>query len=346
MPTLELVAPEAARIDRDGPRPQWWDSVPAYGVGGADVAAVLGMEDNNSALKVYMRKRAEIPRDPDNRYTRMGRRMEGVIAELFAEETGLDVRPSPGLIGHVDRPWMVAALDRLVAEPDGVIAPLECKNRSAYQDKKWGEDGDSIPDGAALQAHWYNGVTGYDHTWMAVLLGGNTFRWYRIERDQELIDLLTKQMGAFWHDHVLAGVPPEIDESAATSELLNRLWDADPGKIVQVDPLVVTPLLLRRAALKAQAKDIERQLAGVENKIKDQLREAEIGMAGAQKLVTWKRTKGFATKKFREQHPELAAEYTIPVTVDAIDVERLAEERPDLYRAFQVRSLTVPTGGK
>ena len=50
--------------------------------------------------------------------------------------------------------------------------------------------GDSIPDEYQLQIQHYMAVTGYAGAYIAVLIGGNTFRWKFVERDEELISML------------------------------------------------------------------------------------------------------------------------------------------------------------
>lgn len=46
----------------------------------------------------------------------------------------------------------------------------------------------------------------------AVLSGGQKFIWKRVERDQELIDVLTDQLVNFWGNNVVKGVKFIIDK--------------------------------------------------------------------------------------------------------------------------------------
>ena len=48
---------------------------------------------------------------------------------------------------------------------------------------------------------------------MAVLFGGNKLETFRLHRNSELIAELLHFGKQFWHDHVLAEVPPPVDES-------------------------------------------------------------------------------------------------------------------------------------
>ena len=65
---------------------------------------------------------------------------------------------------------------------------LECKTASPYMADHW-KNG-QIPIHYELQCHHYMVVTGADCWYIAVLIYGREFKWYRIERDEELINYL------------------------------------------------------------------------------------------------------------------------------------------------------------
>lgn len=52
-------------------------------------------------------------------------------------------------------------------------------------------------------------MTVYRGAYIAVLVGGNTFRWKFIERDEELISMLLELELAFWN-HVQDCTPPPL----------------------------------------------------------------------------------------------------------------------------------------
>ncbi len=62
-------------------------------------------------------------------------------------------------------------------------------------------------------------VTGYRGAYIAVLIGGNTFRWRFVERDEELIAMLIKLESDFWQ-HVQNNTPPPLDGSEASTKFL------------------------------------------------------------------------------------------------------------------------------
>lgn len=85
--------------------------------------------------------------------------------------------------------------------------------------------------------------------------------------------------------------------------------------------------------------------AAVRKQIEARLGDAETGTIAGRPVVNFKRDGMFAAKKFTADHPETAAKYTRPVTKDELDTKTLAQEQPDLYRAYRARRF-VPVAPK
>ncbi|MGW1277995.1 YqaJ viral recombinase family nuclease [Streptomyces tsukubensis] len=333
-PTGVIAAP--AGLDRE----QWLDARRA-GVGGSDIAAVLGMSKYTSPLELYLDKVGElgdVPRSPELVEAAFwGHQHEPTIASVFAERTGLGVVEGPGMLAHVERRWMLANVDRYVldeqAQPSSL---LEIKTRSAYQLDEWLL---GVPDGPALQTHWYLAVTGYRHAHVAALLGGNRLIIHRVERDEALVAHLVEIVGQFWQN-VLDRVPPPVDGSEATESLLGHLYTVRSGAVTVADPSDVLPLLDRRRELKAREARTADELREIDNRLKSVAGEAEIVKTLGRTAFTWKQNGPLSTKRFAAAHPDLAQQYTH--RVDALDTARLAAERPDEFRAHRARRLVVP----
>jgi putative phage-type endonuclease len=312
-------------------------------LGGSDIAAILGMDKYRKPRHVWLEKRGELPDLPRSPFleeaAEIGTELEPWIADKFARVTGTTVE-TIGTLAHVERDWMTVNLDRVVHGCDETCL-LECKNRSEYLAKDWS---DGVPDGPALQAHWGMAVTGLGHAHVAALIGGNKFRQFRIDRDDELIGHLVALAADFWATVVDpdAAAPP-VDGSDAATELLAHLWETTADAMTVVDETVVMPLTRRREQLKKQIKDAEAELADVENQVKDLLGPKEIGTdAHMRELVSWKQNGQFAAKRFRDAEPELAAAYTRPMP--GLDVKALQNDHPDIYRKYRARVLRVPKG--
>ncbi len=72
-------------------------------------------------------------------------------------------------------------------------------------------------------------VTGYKGAYIAALIGGNTFRWRFIERDEELIAMLIQLEADFW-EYVKSETPPPLDGSEAAAKFLAERFPASVPK--------------------------------------------------------------------------------------------------------------------
>ena len=102
---------------------------------------------------------------------------------------------------------MIADVDRMVV---GENAGLECKTASPYMAEKW-KDG-KMPLSYQLQCYHYMAVCNADAWYLSVLIYGKEFKYYRIERDEEIIADLIRIEKDFWEDHVMKKVLPEAPD--------------------------------------------------------------------------------------------------------------------------------------
>jgi putative phage-type endonuclease len=326
-----------------------WLELRREGIGGSDAAAaVLGTDGRRSRWRLYLDKTGQGPAEElteaQAEWIEWGHAMEPVIAKMWARRQNIPGRLlRAGMLARRDRPWQRVNVDRIVTDCGLGLGPclLECKNRSAWQAAQWGPvDSDQIPDAPAIQVQHALAVTGYSHGHLLAGIGGNELRWYKIDADPALQAVITEEESWFWHDCVLARVPPPIDASEATGKILARLWDAEPGK--------VTPATDGQAAMVGRLREA-RQRAGeaaaeqarLENEVKQEMGDAEVLLdpGTGRPLVTWIPNGTFRDKAFRAERPELAAKYETVRHVTATGA--LAEDQPEVYRAYRSRQFTV-----
>lgn len=334
-PTARLLLPfDASREE--------WEQERRRGIGGSDVAGIFGLGGKwSSPRHVFEEKHGRSP-FRESEPAEIGREIEDFIAHMFTKRAGLRVSTPPGTLVNLDRPWMRANVDRFVLDGEGrVVAPLECKNRSEYQADEWE---DSVPDAPALQTYWYMAVGGWDHGYVAALVGGNKLRWHRLERDEEIIAQLVETCGTWFRRHVVEGTPPPADGLEGTTALLARLWDCEEDAIAEVGVDEAIRLRAEYQKRKQAVKDAADELRLVENKMRLAAGANEVVKANGVPVWSNKQNSTFAPKRFAEEQPELAAEYTR--MVPAIDTDRLKDERPDIYRMYRARQLRVPANAK
>lgn len=186
-----------------------WLKLRQIGIGGSDVAALLGLSKWRTPLDVYNSK-VEEPIEVDNVSMEWGRRLEPVIREKYTEAVGMEVTIPPFMFQHPEHTFMIADVDGIRA--DGRIVEI----KTARTQMGWGEEGtDEIPDYYKTQVQHYMTVLGAKSCDVAVLIGASDFRIYTVESDLELESLLIEAEADFWHNHVEPQLPPPpmtIDE--------------------------------------------------------------------------------------------------------------------------------------
>lgn len=246
-------------------------SMRATGIGGSDAATIMGANPYTQPLALWMEKRnPDGAPDIDNDAMYWGRRLEGVVREVWAERTGLPVFGTAGhLFRHPDMPWMLANLDGAVGE-----APADIyEGKTAGDPDAWGpSESDEYPEMYLWQCQHYMAVTGAKQAYLAVLIRGRDFRQYVVPRDQDLIDALVSSESAFW-TAVQAGVEPDIDLSCRdASDLIKARYPWHEAAITL--PSDAAALAERYMQLKNASKVLESDIDACRMALQTQLRGA------------------------------------------------------------------------
>jgi putative phage-type endonuclease len=288
------------------PREEWlaWRN---KGIGGSDAAAVCSMSRWKSPMDVWLEKTGQAEPREAGEAAHWGTLLEPIIRKEFINRTGLDVREEKSIIQHEKYPFMLANIDGIVEHPVRGEGILEIKTAGAYFAKDW-ENG--LSDEYLLQVNHYMAVTGYPYAYVAVLIGGNQFKWLLVERDDELIRMMLKMESAFWH-MVMTKTPPPIDGSNASCELLKRLYPESRAKskiTLPDDALQLIKVFEAAQAAEAEAT-LRKDTAG--NKLKEMLGEHETGTVG-NRTVSWKsiNSEKLNTKLLKSHYPSLYEEHT------------------------------------
>lgn len=286
-------------------RDQWLQDRRA-GIGGSDVAPILGLSKWRTPLDVYRDKRGESRPDEDNEPMLWGRALEPVIRQQYSDRTGRTVVVPNNMIFHPKHEFMLANLDGVT--DDNRL--LEIKTARSGQD--WGEPGtDEIPEAYALQVQHYLAVTGYAVADVAVLIGGSDFRLYEVPADTELQDMIIDAEAAFWQ-RVINGHEPDPITFAEAQQKFGR--SNATGTVMAGD--LATQAVRDLARIKAQIKELE--LAEESAKAIVMRAFGDSGdtlVSDNRTLATWKLAKAperFDATRFKAAHPDLAAQFTAP----------------------------------
>lgn len=295
-----------------------WLAMRNKGIGGSEAACIIGMSKWKSPFQLWLEKTGQVePEDlSDKECVHWGNVLEQAVADRFSELSGKKVRRQ-GMLQDELYPFMFANVDRWVV---GENAGLECKTTNAFNKDEW--EGDNIPDAYYCQCQWYMMVTGADKWYIACLIGGNSFVWKEVPRNEETITALRDAAIIFW-TKVAEKQMPEVDGSKNCSEALLRSF---PGG--QMDEVMLpddTADFANLLEMKKLHKDLEKQIKEQENKIKKALGDNEVARTTNYK-ITWK-TQGcggkFDRKAFDVDYPGVYDRYYTPGTTRKLTVKEI-----------------------
>lgn len=270
----------------------------------SEVSAVLGLShyaDGGSAFSLWWKKQPDWPGSPVTPNMHIGRKLEAVIGELWAEahpEAGL-WRPGAALWRSPVEEWLGATPDYLSVWPDhglvretnavggltfdgapitGVrVEPVECKSDEGGPG--WGEPGTAeVPAHHLAQVVTQCIVLGVPRG-RIMRLQGKRVTEYVIdvrEHDGLVADIVTK--GRAFHASLATGVAPDIDESEATARTLVELY---PAFMAGTSEIISDDLARDYREAKAAVKAAK----ALESFATNRIREA-LGRADAQYAVT------------------------------------------------------------
>lgn len=298
-----------------------WKQLRTHSIGGSDCGTILGMNNYQSPFTLWQKKlwADNYEEDiSDKIQVKFGHYNEQFVAKLFEEKTGKKLRKHNKMMYHKDYDFISANVDRVVI---GENALLECKTTSEFLKDKW-KDG-NVPESYMAQCYHYMAVTGVDVVYIAVLFGNSEFHYETIERDEEVINDIINAEVEFWNEYIVKGQRPPADDSEITSKALNNFWKETKNDVVNFDE-EKTALFKGILAIKEQQKELDKQLKGHQNQLKELLGENEFGEVSDYK-ASWKKQnrESFDAKRFKEENPELYEQYKKSSTTRTLNVKKL-----------------------
>lgn len=290
-----------------------WLEARRLGIGGSDVAALLGLSPYKTPVELWLDKTRRAPDiEPDaEQAERMhwGNVLEDVVARHYAERRGVRIQRINTQLQHPRYPAALANIDRAIVTEGsrarwddaegrvlGADRILEVKTAHALaaNSADWGEPGtDEVPQHYWLQVQWYLAITGLPLGDLAVLFGGQKFAEYTIPADRLLQDDLLAQAQDWWQRHVVADMPPE-PRTEDDARLVWKSHRAGAEKIVDAD---VARAVEELQAIKAQIGNdktegtLEYRMQKLRDLICSAFGEAEAISHAGRKLATWKANK-------------------------------------------------------
>lgn len=235
-----------------------WHAARANGIGGSEIAAVLGLSPYESRFSLWHRKKGLIGPVEESEEMYWGKEHEPAICRRFARNhPELDVTPAPTYC-HPDRPWQIANPDRHAGDD-----LFEAK--TARDAEGWGEQGtDQIPVHYRAQCIQYLDVTSRRRCWVGVLIAGSEYREYVVEYDPADA-LRMREAAAEFMRTLAADERPDIDGHSATYQAIREI----PDGLDLVDVEITTELRDRFHAAQDQYWTAEDELTACKGELLD-----------------------------------------------------------------------------
>ena len=309
-------------------RPDWLE-LRKKGLGGSDAAAVLGISPFRTARDLYYDKLGIVTTDDQANWVAMevGTLLEPLVARIFEAKTGLKVYQRKCMFQHPLYPWMLADLDYLVDLPDGTTAIVEIKTTNYNaKDKWWYNGGEIVPVYYESQGRHYMSVMNLDRVYYCCLYGNNEDEAIvrHIDRDMAYEAELIALERDFWHENVLARIPPPYTEDG---DLILESLRRSLGPATKDAPAVVFS--------KTQEARVARYLELQEEK---RLRDTDVKTVEAE----MQRLKALIVADMGVSCTAVCENggYTVTwnpshrATIDKNGLERLKEVHPDIYAEY------------
>ncbi len=259
-----------------------WLNLRKQSIGGSDVAAAIGASRWSTPFKIWAEKTGRLERTASNAEAMYwGCVMEPILRTEFAKRTGFVVKEVNSIFASIQHEFLTANIDGYVELPTGEHAVLELKTAGLYSESDWA---DGLPIEYYLQTQHYLLVTGLQKAFVAVLIGGNQFKYLEVERDEEVISTIVTLSVEFWNKHMVTDVPPAVNSN--DNEILSRLYPRSQASTVEFSEDMQEVFEQYEAAklLIDQGKKAKEE---AEAKIKASLKDNDTALCAGWK-ATWK----------------------------------------------------------
>lgn len=332
------------------------------GIGASDVGPILGVGPYGNAHRVFMQKLGLGPEFEATEAMQAGNDMEEWIAvKRFIPRIKKDldkdiVVVKPPILRHPEHDWLFCHCDGFCFMSVGEKKRAtyrhtvgDCSNAGktayfgvefktvsdiAFSKGDWGEPGtDDVPEGYLLQCQISMAITGLKKWYLAAWVGGNKFRLYEIEYNQDLFDAILPLLKAFW-GNCQNNIEPPVDDTEDCTVVLSHIY-----KEVVDEEIPTTPRADKAAYIYQRAKALIADNKAIMTETRNIIAK-EMGTAARMIGPDYKVTHKF-NKPTQKIHWEPIARHLVP-TIPQDLVEAHTETIPPKTKRF---TLTM-TGDK
>ena len=280
------------------------------GIGGSDVAAILGLSKWKTAYDVWKDKTTDEVKDVSNDILELSSYLEEYTAQKYAALKGCKVQRKNAQLVHAEYPFLIGNIDReILLDHERGVGILECKALGTFSFRRVEQYG--LPPEYLCQIQHYFLVSNGRYRWAAFAIlnrDNGKLLTFEIEPDTEMQNQIKTACVGFWQNCVLANVEP-VNELNAEKEIVLPKYNGTISDLSGDDEL--KQLLSERAENESMLKEAKELCDNVDNRIKDHLGEVEAAECGGFRVYYRgsSRTSLDSTRLKKEQ-PEIYTKYS------------------------------------
>ena len=275
----------------------WWSSDSRKAANGRAIDAIL-----------IKQGKMEIPDLSQVEAVQMGHVMQPVVLRLAQNALQQEIKDADYALTHPKETWLRSHFDGITA--DGKML-VEAKNYNASVRNKFDFETGRIPPADYAQLVHEAAVHNLDKICLAVLFGGQEFKYFVYTiTESEKVELIS-QMAVFW-SYVVSNTVPTPE----TVEQTKLVYPASTEGVVTATAQIEQHIQLLKQ-YKERIKEAESQAEALEVAIRNYMADnSEVRSIDGSTLVSWKSSK--STKRF--------------------DATLFKSKMPDMYEKFVVES--------
>ena len=305
------------------------------GLGGSDIAAVIGADVFKTPLEVYYDKTRPLDVDsPANYHMTRGILLEPIFASLWEKERAAVTHTEP-MSRHPVEEWALCHTDRKIYRYDNgqEAGVLEVKSPGKGGFQRVLDRG--VSEAYIVQLQYSLWVTG--RTWGSFAIGNlehpeGPLVTADMERDNDLIGELVPRCREFWHQHVMKGTPPShvIPDPPPIPDISGELVTIGDEAGMWRDKLAQ---IIKQHGIKKEAEALIKDLKDEAAFISSSLGAEKMAVPEGKVYVSWREGRKRFDRKLLEAHRPLDADLVFRYLSDAMHLDDTGEARANLIRA-------------
>lgn len=281
------------------------------GIGGSDVAAIMGLSPWKTPLDIYLEKKTPVSledsldQEIDKPQLARGRRCEKYILEEYSDKTGYMLTPGR-LVLHPDYPILRGNIDAFVEGNKGIIVEAKSVGGSPAS---WDNE---IPIYYKTQVAFYAMITNCDMVDVPVLFDRWQYACFSYYRDPIFEESILQSCLDFWENHILKDNPPPPTNLKDIQSLYPKSEPKGYEVTKEIHEYLVSLSSIKREMLILSDRQDKYKLH-----IMEYMKESDTLLDGENILATWKNQNRsiLDTDRLKKEHPELIDKYKKDQTI-------------------------------